>query len=80
MTKYKNVFSLLFPNAVNAKNEAGETLLHIAVKQSNELAVKFLLDHQADPNQEDNKKLATLFYACGSFKIAALLREYGAQY
>lgn len=79
LAMFKSVFSLLFYGGANVKNEEGETLLHIAVKQAHEGAVKFLLERHADPSQRDNKNVIPLFYAGNNCAITKLLQNYTAQ-
>lgn len=67
--------------SIDAQNNKGMTLLHIAARDAHFLGVQSLLDHGADPNITDNDGKAPLHYAVlsSSFEIANLLIQRGAK-
>lgn len=67
---------------INARNESGKTLLHIAASLSNLVVVQLLLDHNADIRSIDLDSNTPLHVAAESDKInnIKLLLKYGAMY
>jgi ankyrin repeat protein len=51
---------------INAKNAAGETLLHIAASNGSILAVRYLISRGANINAQDKKGNTPLHYSSGS--------------
>eukprot|EP01017_Pseudomicrothorax_dubius_P031350 TRINITY_DN3995_c0_g2_i3.p1 TRINITY_DN3995_c0_g2~~TRINITY_DN3995_c0_g2_i3.p1 ORF type:complete len:118 (-),score=26.88 TRINITY_DN3995_c0_g2_i3:57-410(-) len=46
---------------INSKiNQFGDTLLHYAAFRGSESMVKYLLQHQADPHQQNDRKLSPM--------------------
>lgn len=48
---------------INQQNDKGETVLHLAIKNSNNEMVKMLLSKEADPNIVNNKGFSPLYIA-----------------
>ncbi|WP_341751923.1 ankyrin repeat domain-containing protein [Candidatus Tisiphia endosymbiont of Piscicola geometra] len=78
------IVQLLLPKItnidINAINYSGRTELHIASSDGNINMVKFLLQHQANPNTKDNRQKTPLESAIyhGHLNIVKLLFDYKA--
>ena len=66
---------------VNTKNNAGQTLLHIACRSGNKEVVEFLIDQGANINSKSNRDLTPLDLAqrAGHTEIVELLEKHGAE-
>ena len=66
---------------VNTKNNAGQTLLHIACRSGNKEVVEFLIDQGANINSKSNRDLTPLDLAqrAGHTEIVELLKKHGAK-
>jgi ankyrin repeat protein len=66
------------PELINARDAAGNSLLHHAAGFGNLATMKFLLEHGADANAGNKRKSTPLFWALGDEGKVRLLLDHGA--
>ncbi|MCJ1382401.1 hypothetical protein MMC17_005514, partial [Xylographa soralifera] len=79
LSSTKRIIELIDPVSVYAKDNAGNSPLHLAIGQRNICICKILLKRGADPNQTNDRGDTPLHFACnnGDTNVVNLLIQHG---